>query len=290
VVSTDAMNALDALLATDGVSFSMVHLVTTPDNFDDAATVASAVQTTFATQAQAPTWRFLSALVYGPDLRADASGGTPADFVDATSDLALDRVAMSCGADYVTSALTQRRDLRNAGFLHGARLAAIPVSQDPGAVADGPLVNGYSTTTTNAQATQFNDNRGMCSRTFSGRAGIFANKGVTLAGVNSDYHEVTNRRVIDKCAALGRQALLPYVNGKVRTVPGTGTINLVDASNLNADVQSKILNGAAGDVQSLSVEASTTANVLSTETLPVTISARPFAYVRTIRVTIGFTV
>jgi hypothetical protein len=210
--------------------------------------------------------------------------------VAATGSLALNRIAMTCGADLITSSMTQRRDLRNCGAVISARLATDTVEQDPGAVADGALSNDFATTTSNDDATVFDGNRGITTRTFSGLAGVYCNRGLTLAGPGSDYGLVVRRRVIDKAATAGRQALLPRVNGKVRTVKGTGTISPIDANIINADVTGKIKTACSGNFQDVIVAASLTDNVLSTGRESVKISVLPFAYLSYIDTTIGFTV
>jgi hypothetical protein len=163
------------------------------------------------------------------------------------------------------------------------------VEQDPGAVSDGPLENVVIDLTPLADATQFDANRGMTVRMFAGLVGTYCNQGLTLAAPGSDYGLFPRRRVIDKAARYGRLALLPLVNTKVRTVPGTGTILPADASSINAGTRGQILANCAGNFQDVTVVASLTANVLSTNTLPVTISVLPFGYAKFIPVTIGFT-
>jgi hypothetical protein len=290
VSSTDVINALTKALTTQGVNFSMVHVNAAPADFADAATIAASVQSVLDTQAQDPTWKFLSAVVYGPNAPSTVSGALPSDFVAATGSLALNRLAMSCGADYITSALTQRRDLRNCGIVFTSRLAQDTVEQDPGAVADGALANDFATTTSGDDATTFDANRGLTSRTFNGLAGVYCNRGLTLAGPGSDYSLIVRRRVIDKAANAARQALLPRVNSKVRTVKGTGTLSPIDANTINADVQGKVKSACNGNFQDVIIAASLTDDVLRTGKESVKVSVLPFAYLSYIDTTIGFTV
>jgi hypothetical protein len=292
--STDVLNALTVARSTKGVSWSLVGIDSNPASFSAAATIASDVNAALDSDAQSPTWVFHSGLVCGPATPSSGSGSnsgtTTAAFIAATGALALDRVAMGCGADYITSILTGQQDLRNHGVADLARLAADPVQQDPGAVSDGALANVVSTTTPLADATIFNANRGMVATTYNGLVGTFEAEGLTLAGTGSDYFSIENRRVIDKAATYGRAALLPYVNTTVNTVPGKGTLTTSAAAAINANVQGQIQANCTGNFQSVTVAASTTANVLSTGIEPVTITVLPFGYIRTINASIGFTI
>ncbi len=297
VLPADVVTALNAGIATNGASFSMVHVAATPPDFATAATIASDVQTILNSLALSPTWRFVSALVYGPNGTSVTSGATPAAFIAATGALALDRVNMSCGADYITSALTFRRDLQNCGFVVTARLALNAVSQDVGAFADGALNNDVSTTTSLADATSFNDNRGITTRVFDGYQGVYCSQGLSLAAVNSDYKYVVNRRVVDKGATIARAALLNYLIAKLRTVkgpgsaPATGTIDPRDAARINTDVAGKIINGLVtpGNAQDARCAVDQTTKILQTQTLNATIGILPYAYARMIFMTIGLT-
>lgn len=289
IAPTDATTALQDAIATTGIAFSMAHFACVPASFSVAATIAADVATVLNTLALAPAWRFVRGLIYGPSLPSSVAGATPAAFTAATGSLALNRAAMTCGADYITSALTQRRDLRNMGVVATARLALVPVQVDVGAVGSGALTNDVSTTTTLNDATSFNANRGITSVTYSGLLGVYANQGNTLAAPNSDYSSIENCRVIDKAAYYGRLSLLQRVNGLVRMVPGTGTIDPRDANTINAGTKSAIQVNCQGNFQDVFVACSLTQNVLSTKTEPVTISVLPFAYLTNIDVTIGFT-
>jgi hypothetical protein len=289
VLSGDADTALNRALTASGVDFSVVHFACEPATFSDAAEIAAVAQTDLHALEASPTYRFISAVVFGPSIASSVSGATWTDFVTATHTSAFDRVGMTCGTVQLTSVLTGRQLERNAGYPIGARLTTDSVEQDPGAVSDGPLENVVIDLTPLADATQFDANRGMTVRMFAGLVGTYCNQGLTLAAPGSDYGLFPRRRVIDKAARYGRLALLPLVNTKVRTVPGTGTILPADASSINAGTRGQILANCAGNFQDVTVVASLTANVLSTNTLPVTISVLPFGYAKFIPVTIGFT-
>ena len=118
--------------------------------------------------------------------------------------------------------------------------------------------------------------------------GVFCWRGLTLAGVGSDYGTVTNRRVADKVAKYAFSAFTPYINAKVATVPGKGTITALAAAQINANVQGQIQTNCNGNFQSVTVAVSTTANVLSTGIVPVTVTVVPFGYMVEIEIELGF--
>lgn len=286
VSQSDAIDALEAALAS-GISFSMAHFACTPTSFAAAGTLATAVNTVLETAALSPSWTFLRGLVYGPDKTSTTAGSAPSDFIAATSALALTRTSMSCGADRITSVLTLRQDLRNPGRAYTARLATISLQIDPGYVGGGALANVVSTTTSADDATIFFLNRGLVSRIFNKKPGVFCAGGVTLAAPGSDYGLISYCRVVDKAAAAGRVALLQYVNSSVPTVPGAGTIDPTYGNSINNNVRGQILIALNGAAQDVAVNVSLTQDIIATRSLPVIIGVRVFGILQYIEVTIG---
>ena len=295
-VPSDALTALQDALATQGIDFSMTHFACGLEDFADCITLSGDVQSTLNTQA-ASFNRFISSVVYGPDLSSSTAGATPNDFISALGSSAFDRVMLTCGADYITSALTGRLDLRNVGYVISPRLAAQPIQIDPGEWDLGGLPNDQSTTTPIADADEFYANRGTTTLTVNGKAGIFCYGGLTLAAPGSDYGSIMNRRVIDKVAKYGYLALTNYVNKPVLTFtnaatmpPTPGCLAPLSAQQINSDVQSQILSALQGSIQGVNVNASITTNLFQNNGVePVTISVQPFAYLKTIKITLGFT-
>ena len=114
--------------------------------------------------------------------------------------------------------------------------------------------------------------------------------GVSLESPTGDYTLVALQRVIAKVYNASYTALLPYVNGNVPTVPGTGTLDPTFAGAMAKNVANQINAVCPGNYQAGPfVQPSLTQNVLQTRVLPVKISVLPFAYLQDIQAAIGFT-
>lgn len=304
LAAADAENALGVITSSLAYNFpyAMVGLYTgarsssggaLPQTWAATATLASAVNTQLLAIVPTPTFLYKRAIICGPSVGSTGTGAAPTDYITATGALALDRVAVGCGADFITSVITGRQDLRNHGVADICRLAnptLCPPQTDPGEFNQGSLQNVVSTLTSLSDATVYNANRGMVATTFEGVAGVYEAEGLTLSTAGGDYSTIMNCRVIDKAAYYGRQALLPYgVNRRVPTVKG-GTLAPTFANAAGLDVQGKITQNCGGNFQSVTVTFSLTDVLVPSGTENVQINVTPWGYIRSINATIGFVV
>jgi hypothetical protein len=111
-----------------------------------------------------------------------------------------------------------------------------------------------------------------------------------MAAPGSDFNLIQRGRVMDLACTITRQAELPYLNGSMRVDPTTGFIDERDAAAFEGKVNAKL---SAGVVATQNASRATAAisrgtNVLSTSTLPVTVSIVPLFYAKVIATTMGF--
>jgi hypothetical protein len=172
------------------------------------------------------------------------------------------------------------------------------VSDDFGRVAAGGLTNcSFKATVTSlssgrdeAATPGLDAARFTTLRSIMGRSGVFCTAGRSLANAGSDYQLLQYGQVMDVACFYARDTLLGYLNASIRVDKKTGYILERDAQAIEAQclgvLNEKIVN--IGDASSASVVVNRTTNILSTQTLIVSVRVVPLGYARAITVDIGF--
>jgi hypothetical protein len=278
--TADAMNALQALLAESN-EWRLVHVVGTSPDASGSAALAAAVDTALVSAETG--YRYVRGIIEG----AEKNDST---LVAAFSSFASRRVGVAAGFANLTSSISGNTLRRSAAWPAVARAMAVPISQDLGALEDGPLP-GVSRLFRDERATPGLDAKQFITlRTFLGVSGCYVTAGRVMAPAGSDYALLQNGFVMDAACRTARSSLLPFLNSKVRVDATTGYILEVDARSIEATVEAA-LNGALvakGHASAVSVKVSRTENILSSQRIPVTIRVVPLGYARAIAVDIGF--
>ena len=276
---TELTVAMTAALA-DARTWGFVHVVGAPSSVANAATLATTLHGLLVTAAS--QYRFARGIIEVP---ADTDGNT----ITAFASTATDRVSWCAGYATMTSPLSGRQVSRNAAYAVAARAASVPVSQDLGRVATGSLTN-VGALGRDEQATPGLDaQRFTTLRTIIGRQGKYCTTGRLGAAFGSDFSLWQNGRVLDVACGTARDRLLQFLNSSVR-VNADGTIYEKDAKQIEAYVDAGLRAALTqpGDASDVSVVVSRTANILSTQILPVSVRVLPLGYAKWIAVDIGF--
>lgn len=281
---TDVTNACTVALGS-AVAWGFLSLVGAASNSAGAATIAGVLDTQMTLAFLA--YLFVFAEMECPIVEVDAT------IVTAFANFVSIRVGVGCGDLAIQSPISGRVFRRNVNWAHAARLSAIIPSEDPGYVARGPLNNvvgiypnfGSSTW----DPTTLDGGRFVTARTFPGVPGYFITNGNMMAGPGSDFNLVQRIRVMNLACQVTRAAELPYLNGSFRVDPTTGFIDERDAKSFEGKVNAK-LSAALVPAQASAATAtiSRNTNLLSTSTLPVTVSIVPLFTAKKIATTIGF--
>ena len=277
--TTDLTNAMTAALA-DARTWGFVHVVGAASSIANAATLATTLQSLLVTAAG--QFRFARGIIEVP---TDTDGNTISGFAST----ATDRVAWCAGYATMTSPLNGRQVSRNSAWAAAARAAVAPVSEDLGRVASGSLTN-VGVLGRDEQATPGLDaQRFTTLRTIIGRQGKYLTTGRLGAAFGSDFQLWQNGRVMDVACGAARNGLLQFLNTSVR-VNADGTIYEKDAKQIEAYVESGLRAALTqpGDASDVSVAVSRTANILSTQILPVSVRVLPLGYAKWISLDIGF--
>ena len=207
-----------------------------------------------------------------------------------------DRVAVFAGTADIYSSADRQYNIRSGAWIMSGREALVPISEDLGKVARGPLPfiltpdlsrDKYGIYHDEGSKPGLDISRFCTLRTFKGLPGFYITNGRTFATPGSDFTYIQYRRVIDRTATLLTIVTKQYVNSEVRVNPN-GTIYEIDARAIEDRVLSYLYSQLKDNVTSLQVSVDRTINILSTQHLKITCSVLPFGYAKYIDLVIGF--
>lgn len=277
----DLQTAVDDALA-DPREWSALHVVGAAADAASAAAMAAAMDTKMTAAEQA--YRFAFAII---ELPVDTDASLLAAFLNTTS-----KRVMAC-ADVCTevSPTDGLQESRSSAWPVAARVAKVPIHEDLGRVATGPIT-GVSAISRDEQATPGLDAKFATLRTIIGRSGFYVTSGRMLAPDGSDFTLVQNRRVMDRACQVARNALLTYLNDSLVLQDASGqhpgAVTETQARAIETDVNSQLASALTGHVSKAYVQVDRTHDVSSDNTLPVTVRVQPLGYARFITTDIGF--
>jgi hypothetical protein len=280
---SDLTTAVNAALA-DPRTWGFIHVVGPASTPSGSASMLATLDTLMSSAEAA--FRYAFAIMEAPDDEAASN----ANLITAFASSASKRVMVCAGYAEVLSSMSGLIRKRSSAWPIAARCAKVGISEDLGAVEDGPIV-GVDSLYHDEQATPNLDAARFSSlRTIIGRQGFYVTNGNMFSPAGSDFKYVQFRRVMDRACADARQGLLEYLNSSLRLDPNTGFILESEAQAIEADVNGQmvedLVNG--GDASSTSIKISRTANILSTGTMPTTVRVEPLGYAKQITIDIGF--
>lgn len=269
-----------AALVADPRTWFLLHVVGPASSASNSASIFGTLATLMATDAT--NYRFARAMI-------DGASDTDANFITAFASSASTRVGVGVGFENTVSPISGRQVSRSVAWAATARLSAIPPSHDGGAVADGPCPGITALARDERVVPGLDAARFTTMRTHIGLQGYYLTRTRLMPSAGSDFQFMQYGRVMDIACATARVSLLKFLNSSVR-VNSNGTIVEKDARTIEQIAKAAIDNALTqpGDITSATVVVDRTANVLSTQTLPVTIRILPLGYASTISVSIGF--
>jgi len=208
-----------------------------------------------------------------------------------------DRVSVFAGPADIYSSADQQYNIRNGAWIMSGREGLIPISEDLGKVARGPLPfilvpdvphNKYGIYHDEGQKPGLDVSRFSTLRTFKGLPGFYITNGRTFATPGSDFTYLQYRRVIDRAATLLGTVVKQYINTEVR-VNAAGQIAEIDARAIEDRILSYLYGQLKDNVTAIDVKVDRTEVIVQTQTLKVTCAIQPFGYAKFITLTIGFT-
>lgn len=247
-----------------------------------------------------PTSTGIGALLVNYTASQSASGETEDTWMNslitAFTPAASDRVSVFAGPCDIYSSADRQYNIRNGAWIMSGREGLIPISEDLGKVARGPLPlilvpdiskQKYGIYHDEGQKPGLDVSRFSTTRTFRGLPGFYITNGRTFANPGSDFTYLQFRRVIDRAATLLTTVIKQYINTEVR-VNANGTIAEIDARAIEDRVLSYMYNQLKDNVTAIEVEVDRTINIVQTQTLKVTCAIQPFGYAKFITLVLGF--
>ena len=264
--TVEAQAALDALIA-DQSDWTHVHVVGAPANAAGFASLAAAVDAKL--MAAEPVFKYKAAIVECPSTEADAT------IAAAMASLDLKRTMGVCGDGEIISQFTGKQDRRNLAISVSARASVVAPSRSLAAVRDGSLPFVFSIYRDEAATPGLDNARLTVVRTHSGKAGFYCNIDRTLAAAGSDFGFWPRRRVMDEACKSSYAALVENVGADVLVDPATGRILEQEAQSIESAVKVIVESKLRGKVSAIKITVDRTANILSTNNIPVEIGVQP---------------
>jgi len=218
------------------------------------------------------------------------------DLITSWTPFVSDRIAVFAGTADIFSSADGQYNIRNGAWIMSGREALVPISEDLGKVARGPLPfiltpdlahNKYGIYHDEDAKPSLDVARFCTLRRFKGLPGFYITNGRTFATPGSDFTYIQYRRVIDRAATLLGIVAKQYINTEVR-VNADGTIYEIDARSIEDRVSSFLYSQLKDNLTALSIKVDRTINILSSQNLKITCSIRPFGYAKFISLVIGF--
>ena len=283
VLATGDITANMPALLANQTEWDHVHIVNTWTNATAAATAATTAGVQMSA-AQA-AFRYAYAIVDCPT-EGIADATVAAAFV-AVSEL---RVEVGAGDGLLASSLYGLSLRKPASWTSSARAALTPVGEDSAWVGRGALPGVLGLFRDEGVTPQLDAARLTTQRTHIGIPGFYLTNSRMMSPPGSDFQFRQHRRVMDRACRTARTALLPFLNGGLRVDASTGRILEEDAGRIEARANAMLAAVLVdtGNASAVRVLIDRNNNILSTNTLKVTVRVTPLGYMKTIEVDIGF--
>lgn len=273
----------DALMAADGLAFSLIDLVGVPAD-------ATAMQGFFAAfdaklSASASTSkRYFRGLMQAID-------DTDANIITAGASLVSTRMNIAAGFANITSSITGMSTKRPASRVIAARWALTPAAEDAGRVATGPCRGIVSLLRDEAKTPGLDAAGYSTLRTQVGLPGYYITNSRLRGGPLSDFQLSQYGRVMDIAAGNVYVSGLHFLNDNTVVDRRTGLIVEASARSIESYCRSRLLAVTVqqGQASDASVVVDRATNILSTSELKIAFTILPLGYFKTITETISFT-
>jgi hypothetical protein len=293
--TTDLTNAWNAVV-TDVRTWGLCHVIGQASTASASATQLASIDSLL--QTAAVNYRYTRGFMEVP---VDATNTVSVDLA-AFAASASTRVCACAGLAYMTSVINGRVLPRNIAWQASARAAQVPIAQDLGRVATGPLKQipgsipaavglpaGAKPLVYDEQVSGGLDaGRFLTARSIIGQAGFFITNPNVMAPIGSDFKWLQYGRVMDVACTALRAAAITFLNDTI-LVNNDGTIRETSARLIEQFCNSYVRNALGqGNISDLQISVNRTTNVLSTSTLPITLRILPLGYSKYIQLDVGF--
>ncbi|WP_281683429.1 DUF2586 family protein [Zunongwangia profunda] len=177
------------------------------------------------------------------------------------------------------------------------RLARIPVQRSIARVKDGSAIDLQAYFTDGSKIEDFTDSWDAIDalgytffRTFTGRSGYYFTDDKTLCKSDSDFSSLARGLVMDEAVLVANNSLTEELSDEI-PVDGNGNIHPAIIKSWQSNVENDLINLMVNALKLNGAEAfiDTNQDILTTDTLAITLRLQPVGYAKQIEVKIGYT-
>lgn len=218
------------------------------------------------------------------ELEENAGSGAPA-----LNSAVSDYVAICQGFTTSTNPISGAAQKNPLAWAACRRCSSVGLGRDLAATRDGPLEGVSAIAHDEVSDAGACDSAGITTaRTFPRHSGVYLTNARILSASNSDFKYWQHRRVMNAACAAAYDYLFTLLSSDISVETDTGHIVESAAKAIEANVESAIKDRVGDWISGVSASVDRTVNILSTETLKVTVGIVPLGYLKQIKVTIGF--
>lgn len=197
------------------------------------------------------------------------------------------RISAAAGFGEILDPLTGRIERRSLAWPYAGRLMEIPVGVDPGEVALGPVTGITKLYHDEAAREALDSQRFATFRTFGRLQGYYVTLGRMLYPVGSDFRKVQYLRVINKAMRLVYDALLIYVNSRIKVDAKTGRILEKQARAIELPIVTLLKTILGDNITEPRVRVDRTRNMIVESKLSAKVGIVPVGYAEIVEFGIG---
>lgn len=284
ITATDILNVGEAITG-NAQQWDWMHVVGRPTS----ASAASSLFTTMNTIGSfwATNYRY-SFVVYDTPIctvKNNISASLIADFANSNSDW----VSVGGGDCNIVSAISGSEIQRCASWSASIWGSTLPIGTDLAEVALGNLPFVAQILWNENNADVLDAARFTTMRTIPTLSGFYMTNARMMSNASSsDITYWQSRRVLNQACRIAYAFLVQYLSKNILVNAATGTLDKGAATAMQNALNRALNDGLTGQVSGVASIVSTTNDVLTTQTLNVTVSVVPLFYPKVISATIGF--
>ena len=285
ITSTDIVNVMEAITG-NALQWDWIHVVGRPTTASLGATLAGSVAT------QVGNWfanyRYSFAVLDAPI--CTVQNNISASLVSSYASVLTDYVAVGGGDANIVSAITGSEVQRCASWAASIWGSTLQIGTDLAQVSLGNLPFVAQILWNENNADVLDAARFTTLRTIPTLSGFYVtNARIMSNSATSDITYWQSRRVLNQACRIAYAFLVQYLSKNIPVNATTGTIDPGAATALQNSLNRALNQGLVGQVSGVASIVNTTNDVLSTQTLEVTVAVVPLFYPKTVSVTLGFT-
>lgn len=288
--SSELTTAFNALCA-DPRTWKFVHIVGSASTASGQATLVTAVEALLV--AQEAVFRYAYAVMEMPDLGDGTTGD--ASSITAFASVAAPHVAVAAGFEELTSVLSGRVEKRSAAWPLSAQRHKAPISESSSRVKSGALPGIVSLYRDELIHRGLDAARFSTLRTHINKQGFYMTNGRTMAVTGSDFTYLQHVEIMNVARTIVRVHTLDLIGDSVRVNPLThatlpGAILEQDARTIEKRIRNALKIELLDNqhVSDIKVTVNRTDNIISTQTLRVSIRLLPKGYMQYVQSDLGF--